>query len=131
MRSAGSELKVAAGTVGTMGEIAAGGLFEAAMSDHVSPMTAAAAMASSRWLWREEAERCPDESPRRYSADRKVPGLRYGLLRGALQPSTKTGHRRALVYWTRHLAMLPHRPRRQNQRPGLWCRLYLPKAIGD
>ncbi len=45
VRSASSGLKVAAGTVGTMGEIAAGGLFEAAMSDHVSPMTAAAAMA--------------------------------------------------------------------------------------
>jgi hypothetical protein len=67
-----------------MGKIGAGGLFEAATSDHVSPMTAA-----------------------------------------------KTGQRRALVYWTRHLAMLPHRPRRQNQRPRLWCRLYLPKAIGD
>ena len=50
MRSASLGLKVAAGTVGTMGEIAAGGLFEAAMSDHVSPMTAAAAMASSRQL---------------------------------------------------------------------------------
>ena len=45
MSSASSGLKVAAGTVGTMGEIAAGGLFEAAMSDRVSPMTAAAAMA--------------------------------------------------------------------------------------
>jgi hypothetical protein len=67
VRSASSGLKVAAGTVGTMGKIGAGGVFEVAMSDHVSPMTAAAAMASSRWLWREEAERCPDESPRRYS----------------------------------------------------------------
>ncbi len=45
MRSASSGLKLAAGTVGTMGEIAAGGLIEAAMSGHVSPMTAAAAMA--------------------------------------------------------------------------------------
>jgi hypothetical protein len=36
VRSASSRLKVAAGTVGTIGEIAAGGLFEAAMSDQVS-----------------------------------------------------------------------------------------------
>jgi hypothetical protein len=54
VRSASSGLKVAAGTVGTTGAIVAGGLFEAAMSDHVSPMTAAAAMASSRQLWREK-----------------------------------------------------------------------------
>ena len=45
MSSASSGLKVVAGTVGTVGEIAAGGLFEAAMSDRVSLMTAAAAMA--------------------------------------------------------------------------------------
>ena len=45
MRSASPGLKVATGTVGTIGEIAAGALIEAALSGYVSPMTAAATMA--------------------------------------------------------------------------------------
>ena len=105
----------------TMGEITAGGLFEAAMSDHVSPMTAAAAMASGRWLWREEASDALTKPASIFCAviasfrvcDMGFSEAPYSL---AQRPAS-AGH--TLVYRTRHLAMLPHRPRRQNQRPRL------------
>ena len=78
VRSASSGLKVAAGTVGTMGEIAAGGLFEAAMSDRVSPMTAVAAMARG-------------ETSKRLSRSRRREGQASRLLIGARRGNAGRG----------------------------------------